>query len=100
MKAVEIFMIRKSFTRNSSEAIRKEAEEFISKHGMIIKTKSGYFQQVPQVSISQTSLKLLLKFAVEFGLTPSARSRIIADNGSPDSDDPMEWILYEGGKNK
>ena len=30
MKAVEIFMIRKSFTRNSSEAIRKEAEEFIN----------------------------------------------------------------------
>ncbi|MCD2260233.1 hypothetical protein [Psychroserpens luteolus] len=30
MKAVEIFMIRKSFGRNSSEAIRKEAEEMIN----------------------------------------------------------------------
>ncbi len=30
MKAVEIFRIRKSFSRNSSEAIRKEAEEFIN----------------------------------------------------------------------
>lgn len=30
MKAVEIFMIRKSFTRNSSEAIRKEAEDLIN----------------------------------------------------------------------
>ncbi len=30
MKAVEIFMIRKSFGRNSSEAIRKEAEEFVN----------------------------------------------------------------------
>lgn len=30
MKAVEIFMIRKSFKPNSSEAIRKEAEELIN----------------------------------------------------------------------
>ena len=32
----------------------KEAEEFISKHGTIVKTPSGYWQQVPQVSIAQT----------------------------------------------
>ena len=30
MKAVEIFMIRKSFGRNSSEAIRKEAEDMVN----------------------------------------------------------------------
>ena len=30
MKAVEIFMIRRSFSRNSSEAIRKEAEELVN----------------------------------------------------------------------
>jgi phage terminase small subunit len=32
----------------------KEAEEFLSKHGTIFKTPSGYIQQVPQVSIAQT----------------------------------------------
>jgi len=31
MKAVEIFMIRKSFNRNSSETIRQEAEDLINK---------------------------------------------------------------------
>lgn len=30
MKAIEIFLIKKSFSRNSSEAIRKEAEDFIN----------------------------------------------------------------------
>lgn len=30
MKAVEIFMIRKAFARNSSEAIRQEAEDLIN----------------------------------------------------------------------
>ncbi|MFT4611309.1 MAG: hypothetical protein ACJA1H_001045 [Glaciecola sp.] len=30
MKAVEIFMIKKSFTRRSSEAIRQEAEDLVN----------------------------------------------------------------------
>jgi hypothetical protein len=30
MKAIEIFMIRKAFARNSSEAIRQEAENLIN----------------------------------------------------------------------
>ena len=34
----------------------KEAEEFITKHGSIIKTNSGYIQQVPQVSIAHVNL--------------------------------------------
>lgn len=70
----------------------KEAEEFISKHGTIVKTPSGYWQQVPQVSIAQTYLKIMMKFCEQFGLTPSSRSRIIADKGSDDFD-IMEDIL-------
>ena len=53
----------------------KEAEEFITQHGTIVKTPSGYWQQVPQVSIAQTYLKIMNKFAEQFGLTPSSRSR-------------------------
>lgn len=76
----------------------KEAEEFISKHGTIVKTPSGYWQQVPQVSIAQTYLKIMNKLCEQFGLTPSARSRIIADAGHQDAADPMELILLSGGK--
>jgi P27 family predicted phage terminase small subunit len=71
----------------------KEAEEFITKHGTIVKAPSGYWQQVPQVSIAQTYLKIMNKFCEEFGLTPSARSRITAGSGNTSSDDPMEEIL-------
>ena len=71
----------------------KEAEEFITKHGTIVKTPSGYWQQVPQVSIAQTYLKIMSKFCEEFGLTPSARSRIVADSRSGNEYDPMEGIL-------
>ena len=72
----------------------KEAEEFITQHGSIVKTPSGYWQQVPQVSIAQTYLKIMNRFAEQFGLTPASRSRIIAgnDRGGGDEDE-MEALL-------
>jgi P27 family predicted phage terminase small subunit len=74
----------------------KEAEEFISRHGTIVKTPSGYWQQVPQVSIAQTYLKIMNRFCEQFGLTPSSRSRIAADK-QIESNDPMELVLIRGG---
>ncbi len=71
----------------------KEAEEFLSKHGTIFKTPSGYIQQVPQVSIAQTDLKVMKDFCSEFGLTPAARTRIQVSAEGADSDDPMEKLL-------
>ena len=71
----------------------KEAEEFISQHGSIFKTPSGYVQQVPQVSIAQQNLRIMQSFCSEFGLTPATRSRIIAGGNDPVADDPMEALL-------
>ena len=76
----------------------KEAEEFITQHGTMIRTPNGYLQQVPQVSIAQTNLKIMLKFCEQFGLTPSARSRMAADGEPQREADPMELILISGGK--
>ncbi|MBB2481072.1 phage terminase small subunit P27 family [Bacillus sp. APMAM] len=74
----------------------KEAEEFITQHGTIIRTPNGYLQQVPQVSIAQTNLKIMLKFCEQFGLTPSSRSRIVAGDGPVDQADEMEQLLGGG----
>lgn len=75
----------------------KESEEFITQHGSIVKTPSGYWQQVPQVSIAQTYLKIMNRFAEQFGLTPSSRSRIIADTDSRGGvADEMEDLLGGG----
>ncbi len=71
----------------------KEAEEFLSQHGSIIRTPNGYLQQVPQVSIAQTNLKIMLKFCEQFGLTPSARSRITANKSIEETTDEMEKLL-------
>ena len=76
----------------------KEAEEFITQHGTIVRTSSGYWQQVPQVSIAQTYLKIMNRFAEQFGLTPSSRSRIIASDGGPaNAADEMESLLGGDG---
>ena len=72
----------------------KGAEEFITQHGDMVRTPNGYLQQVPQVSIAQTNLKIMLKFCEQFGLTPSARSRMIGEETSSDREvDEMELIL-------
>ena len=74
----------------------REAEEFLTQHGSIFKTPSGYVQQVPQVSIAQQNLKIMQSFCSEFGLTPATRARIIAAGGGKEdgvSDDPMEQLL-------
>jgi len=72
----------------------KEAEEFISKHGSILKTNSGYIQQIPQVSIAQQNLKQMRNFCSELGLSPSARSRLnINNSGSTIEGDAMESLL-------
>lgn len=75
----------------------KEAEEFITQHGTIVRTPSGYWQTVPQVSIAQQYLKIMNKIAEQFGLTPASRSRIIAGGTEKKGGDEMEDLL-EGGE--
>ncbi|MBQ9631798.1 MAG: phage terminase small subunit P27 family [Lachnospiraceae bacterium] len=75
----------------------KAAEEFMTNSGTtIFKTPSGYWQQLPQVSIAQTYLKIMNRIGEQFGLTPAARSRIIAGEGTDDSTDEMESLLGGG----
>lgn len=75
----------------------REAEEFITQHGSIVKTKTGYWQQVPQVSIAHQNQKIMMQAAAEFGLTPSARARIVAGKEGTKEADEMELILLTGG---
>ena len=59
----------------------KAAEEFLAKHGDVypIRDEQGrvkYMQQFPQVAIARNLALLLKSYQQEFGLTPSARSRL------------------------
>ena len=71
----------------------KENEEFITKNGSLVRTPSGYWQQVPQVSIAQQYMKQMERFAEQFGLTPASRSRLIADESPKGASDELENLL-------
>jgi P27 family predicted phage terminase small subunit len=55
-----------------------DAEAQIVTGGSVIKTDKGNLIQSPWVSIANRSLEEMRKFMVEFGMTPSSRSRVKA----------------------
>lgn len=68
----------------------REMREWIDKHGSVmpIRGKDGeikYIQQAPQVNIARHHLLVLGRYQLEFGLTPSARTRIQVAKPSTES---------------
>lgn len=53
-----------------------DAERTIAKFGTIVKTPNGFPVISPAVSIANKAMDQMLRFAREFGMTPSARSSI------------------------
>ncbi len=59
----------------------KAAEQFLDQHGAVypIRDEAGkirYMQPFPQVAIARTYLQVLRSYQQEFGMTPSARTRV------------------------
>lgn len=53
-----------------------EAENELKEKGKVLKTENGYLVQSPYVSIAQQRRKEFAEYLREFGLTPSARTRL------------------------
>ena len=69
----------------------KAAELFIARHGETYPIKDGqgnvkYIQQLPQVAIASKLAQQLTRLEQEFGMTPSARTRIEVDMPSAVTD--------------
>lgn len=60
-------------------------------HGLMIKTKAGNAIQNPLVGAINKSASAMVRYAVEFGMTPSARSRIAATDGL--AKEPLAHLL-------
>ena len=56
----------------------EHANDQISQYGLVVKTPNGMPVQSPYLQISNKCLEQMNKLLVEFGMTPSARSRISA----------------------
>ena len=76
-----------------------EAGALVKKQGLTIITDKGFVIQHPAVSIERNSWAAWLRFATQFGLTPSARSSIhIKPDGSPPASDPTADFLFGKAK--
>lgn len=68
------------------------AEKVLTTEGMTYETETGYIRQRPEVGIVQKYLNLIRGFCAEFGLTPSARSRMTLPGENEDEDDGiLDW---------
>lgn len=69
-----------------------KAEDEIATGGEVIKAPSGYPIQNPWLSISNRALKQCEAFIKEFGLSPSARTRVNVEK--PDkTENPFEEMI-------
>ena len=72
------------------------AERMIAKDGMMILTPQGFLQAHPAIAIARQCGAEVRKFAQEFGMTPSARTRV--RTSPPAADKPKSaWDEVAGG---
>jgi P27 family predicted phage terminase small subunit len=60
------------------------ASQDASTGGLMIKTTGGNAIQNPLVGIANKAQEVMLRVAAEFGMTPSARTRVRAETGRDD----------------
>ncbi len=66
------------------------AQEKLSETGILCKAPSGYVMQSPLLAVVNQCVETITRRSREFGLTPAARSRIIAHT---DDDDGTQEIM-------
>jgi len=69
-----------------------DAEKHLEEEDAVIITDKGNMVQNPYMQISKRSMDQMVKFAAEFGMTPSSRSRVKVD--APDAEDELERMLF------
>jgi P27 family predicted phage terminase small subunit len=72
----------------------QEAEGQIRKFGMVIKGKHGFPVISPYVAVANRAMAQMKSLLVEFGMTPSARTRVKTD-ASAKPDDP--FVKFDQG---
>ena len=76
----------------AERALAKMAERDQATHGMIIKTQSGNAIQNPLVGAANKAMADMMRYAAEFGMTPSARSRISAEERDEPKDKAAKYF--------
>lgn len=74
-----------------------ECEKQLSKSGLTITTPQGFIQAHPLISIGRQAGVEVRKFCQEFGLTPSARTRVKVPPKAPAAKPDDPWSQLAGG---
>lgn len=61
-----------------------EAEEQLANYGTVIKSPNGYPVQSPYLAIANRAMEQMAKLLVEFGMSPSSRSRVTVQIEPPE----------------
>jgi P27 family predicted phage terminase small subunit len=77
----------------AEQAITKMAERDELTGALMIKTSNGNAIQNPLVGTANKAASDMVRYAVEFGMTPSARSRISAEAPNRSEQDPASKYL-------
>lgn len=71
----------------------KQAEEMVRKFGTIVKSpEKGFPMKSPYLTVADQALETMRKLMVEFGLTPSSRSRIKVPNTGGAGDEFDQYL--------
>lgn len=73
-----------------------QAEEEVEREGITIVGPKGGVMKNPAVSVSLQERAIMHKFAAEFGMTPSSRSRLKVER--PDEGQSLAEMLFDGVK--
>ena len=72
-----------------------EAERAVKKYGTIVKSpEKGFPMKSPYLCVAESSMEQMRKLLIEFGLTPSSRSRVKVGKHRPKSQ--LEAFIQRG----
>lgn len=71
-----------------------DAEHELAKHGTLVKSPNGYPMPSPYLSIANKAMRQMHSLLAEFGMTPSARTRL-QGSGPARDEDPAEAFLRD-----
>lgn len=64
----------------------QEAEDLVAKQGLMILSPNNFPMQHPALAVANKAMEQMHKFLIEFGMTPSSRSRVqVAGTGQKTS---------------
>jgi len=66
----------------------------VQEHGVVVKAQSGFPVQSPYLTIANKAMVEMRKWLVEFGMTPSSRSRV--DAVKPEKESELEKFQKKG----